>query len=232
MKLRCHACDIEIRGRQIDVRSNEATCPQCGASYAISQLIGADAYLKGTDPHAVRVPERFDIMCPPPGVTYQNRGRGWCIEASIRSRGSWFLVPVFLFWNGIAMGLVVGKQVLEGEFDLSITLFGIPFFLIGITIGLFMLLALLGNVTVVSDERDEDEGSVRLGVGPIGMTKRFRWSDIQGVIETDSGGEMNGQPVMQITLERPEGDVHFGTLLPDHRRRYVMHALQQLTAKQ
>lgn len=232
MKLKCPDCDTGIDGRQIDVASNEAICPGCGARYAISQLIGVDGDVARAIREEESVPATFDIRCPPPGVTYENHGHGWCICASVRSWFSWMMIPAFLFINGINLIVVGGSQVIEGKFNPIMMLVGVPGFLIGIGVGLFTLIALCGKVIVLSDERDEDAGSVRLGVGPLGMTKRFRWSEVHSVSETESGGESNGRPVMQITLLRDEEDIHFGTLLPDHRRRYVIHALQQLTAKE
>ena len=49
------------------------------------------------------------------------------LGATTRSPIAFFLVPFMCVWSGGSLGGVYGSQVLNGEFDLGISLFGIPF---------------------------------------------------------------------------------------------------------
>lgn len=223
MKLKCPNCDLPLPARQMNVAADVAVCRECDEAFNISTLLG-------TEPGTIRnagwvtdVPDSFDIQQVPPGVRYENYGMGWRIAATTRSAAAFFLVPFMCVWSGFSLGGIYGTQIVNGKFELMQSLFGIPFLLGTLIFGSFALLSVVGRTVIRSDEMDHDAGSIFLGIGPFGWTSRFRWSEVLRVEEGSSGNNAK-----QLTLVRDKGDIHFGSMLSEQRRRYVLHALRQL----
>lgn len=214
----------------MNVEKDIAICYRCDEAFQISKLLGisppAMAQRGWTDSDSAS----FNINDPPGGVSYENYGMGWRIATTTRSWGALFLVPFMCVWSGFSLGGIYGSQIAEGEFDLLRSLFGIPFLLGTILFGSMALMSCIGRMVIASDEMDHDAGTIFFGVGPIGLTKRFRWSEITGIDETLTNGRKSRSP--QITLYRDSGDINIGSMLTEKRRRYVLRALRQLVTRQ
>lgn len=226
MKLRCPSCEFELPARQMNVEANIAVCERCDEAFAISELLGMKPQVF-RNAGIAHVPDSFDINQPPSGVRYDNYGMGWRIVSTTRSAIAFFLVPFMMVWSGFSLGGIYGSQIAKGEFDLTLSLFGIPFVLGTLLFGSFAVLSVIGRTVIRSDDMDHDAGSVFLGIGPLGWTTRFRWSEVIG-IEESYASRRNGNQSKQITLKRDMGDIQFGSMLSEKRRRYVLHALRQL----
>ncbi len=224
MKLICPNCDTQLLFNRMNIDANEATCSHCGQRTSISDLL-VDEQPSG---QTVIVPDSFDINQPPSGVSYQRDGMGWRITATTRHGTGYFLMVFAVVTLIFACGVIYGPQLAAGKFDLKESLLGILFIVISLVIMAVGLLLIFGRTVVETDEREPDVGRLFVGLGPFGWARQVQWSEVTRIEETDSGGTVNDQPVRQITLYRSEGDVHFGALLKDPRRRYVLHALQQL----
>jgi len=230
LKLKCPNCDLYLSTRQMNVDNDLAICHDCNEAFKISALLEPqpepEVYRNAgwvSEPH-----ESFRIDDPPSGVSYENYGMGWRIAATTRSASAFFLVPFMCVWSGFSLGGIYGSQIAEGKFDLFRSLFGIPFILGTLLFGSFAVLSVIGQAVIRTDEMDHDAGSIFLGVGPIGWTSRFRWSEVRRIEETMTSGKNRSK---QITLYRDEGDIHFGSMLTDRRRGYVLHALRQLAGR-
>lgn len=210
----------------MNVEANIAVCERCDEAFVISELLGYKPPMF-QNVGIAHVPDSFNINQPPSGVRYDNYGMGWRIASTTRSAIAFFLVPFMMVWAGGSLGGIYGSQIAKGEFDLTMSLFGIPFVLGTLLFGSFALLSVIGRTVIRSDEMDHDAGSVFLGIGPLGWTSRFRWSEVIG-IEESYANNSNGNHSKQITLKRDMGDIHFGSMLTERRRRYVLHALRQL----
>ncbi len=82
------------------------------------------------------------------------------------------LIPFTCFWSGGSMYMIYVRQFMEHKFDLTGSLFGLPF-LIG-TIALLCIIAfMLFGKEVVTLSRGQ--GKDFTGVGPFGRTKRFTY---------------------------------------------------------
>jgi len=227
LKLKCPNCDITLSTRQMNVDNDLAICHDCNEAFKISTLLTPrpepevyeNAGWIGDDSHT------FNINDPPGGVSYENYGMGWRIAATTRSAAAFFLVPFMGVWSGFSLWGIYGTQIQEGEFDLLRSLFGIPFVLGTLLFGSIALLSVIGRTVIKSDEMDHDAGSIFTGIGPLGTTKRFRWSEVRLVDETLSSGKNRSK---RITLYRDNGDIHFGGMFSDKRRKYVIRALRQL----
>ncbi len=227
MKLKCPNCDVDLPARQMNAQADVAVCRECDEAFRISTLLGTEPVTIRNAGWVSNVPDSFDINQPPSGITYDNHGMGWRIASTTRNALAFFMVPFMCVWSGFTLGGIYGTQIVNGKFELMQSLFGIPFLLGTLLFGSIALLSVAGRMVIRSDEMDHDAGSIFLGVGPIGWTTRFRWSDVLRVEEGYASGN-NGNHSKQLTLVRDRGDIHFGSMLSEQRRRYVLHALQQL----
>ncbi len=230
MKLKCPNCDVYLSTRQMNVDNDLAICHDCNEAFRISKLLDPKPEPQVYE-NAGWVSNEYDsfrINEPPAGVSYENYGMGWRIASTTRSGLAFFLVPFMCIWSGFSLGGIYGSQIAEGEFDPLRSLFGIPFVLGTLLFGSMAVMSVIGRVVIKNDELDHDAGSVFMGVGPIGWTRRFRWSEVRRIDETLSTGKNRSK---RITLTRDEGDIHFGSMLSDKRRRYIIHAMRQLAGK-
>lgn len=207
----------------MNVAADVAVCRECDEAFNISTLLGTEPVTIRNAGWVTDAPDSFDIHQTPPGISYENYGLGWRIAATTRNGAAFFLVPFMCVWSGGSLGGIYGTQIFNGKFELMQSLFGIPFLLGTLLFGSIALLSVVGRTVIRSDDMDEDAGSIFLGIGPIGWTTRFRWSEVLRVEEGSSGNNAK-----QLTLVRDKGDIHFGSMLSEQRRRYVLHALRQL----
>lgn len=126
------------------------------------------------------------------------------------------------------MGGIYGSQIAKGKFDLTQSLFGIPFLLGTVVLTSLCLMTTLGKVVV---RGLNDQGSIFVGVGAIGWTRRFRWSEIQSIRESMSKWQQNGRNMPLIELNGPQ-PIRFGTQLTDARREFIIAALKQVRRAQ
>lgn len=211
----------------MNVDNDLAICHECNEAFKISRLLEPqpepqvyeNAGWIGDDDGS------FSINDPPGGVSYDNYGMGWRIAATTRNAAAFFLVPFMCVWSGFSLGGIYGSQIAEGKFDPIRSLFGIPFVLGTLLFGSFAVLSVIGRTVIRSDDMDHNAASIFTGVGPIGWTRRFRWSDVRRIDETISSGKNRSK---RITLYCDNGDIHFGGMLSEKRRRYVLLALRQL----
>lgn len=68
---------------------------------------------------------------------------------------------------GGALGGIYGSQIMAGEFNLMLSLFGIPFVLGTLFLGSIALMTVCGKVVVSTSY---DQGKIFTGVGPFGWT--------------------------------------------------------------
>lgn len=214
----------------MNVDNDLAICHDCNEAFKISALLSPQPEPQVYE-NAGWVSEDFDsfrIDNPPGGISYENYGMGWRLASTTRSGIAFFLVPFMIVWSGFSLGGIYGSQLFEGKFDPIRSLFGIPFVLGTLLFGSFAVMSVIGRMVIKTDEMNHDNGSIFMGVGPIGWTRRFRWSEVRRIEETISSGKNRSK---QITLMRDQGDINFGGMLSDKRRRYLIFALRQLAVK-
>ena len=210
----CPRCGSAVAAGDINVATDAALCRQCGAALRYSELV-----------QGVSV-AGFDLAHPPHGTSFEARPDGFSASATTRTYESWFLVPFLCVWGGISMYGIYGAQIRRGSFDLHDSLFGIPFLLGTLVLAWKATMTTFGRVTIT---RRGDEGSVFVGAGPIGWTRRFRWTDLESVVETAGASRGRGQPptrLIQLNLRtagRP--GLKFGGLLKEQRRCFLIPAI-------
>jgi hypothetical protein len=136
-----------------------------------------------------------------------------------------FLVPFTCVWAGGSLSGLYGKQFLARHFNPFESLFGVPFligscFLIGMC-----AMTLAGKVEV---SKTEDQLSVFMGIGPLGWSRRFLWSDFTSAREDSRRGGFNFNGQASIIVLEGRRRVTFGTMWSEDRRYFVLSALRSM----
>jgi hypothetical protein len=210
MELRCPKCHKRIEGESLNAAKDLAVCTACGQVFQISELSG----FSDDSPAA--------SLSPPNGTWFRSEGGRWEVGATTKSWAALFLIPFMCVWSGLSLWGIYGTQFVKGEFNLTESLFGIPFVLGIIVFWSIAVMTVCGKVTVTTDG---DRGKVFVGVGNIGWRKQFVWSAIRAVREESSNLRYPGGQGVSICLE---GDrrVAFGSGISPERRYFLVRTLR------
>jgi hypothetical protein len=215
MKITCPKCGSSVPADRCNVATDVAVCARCNEAFAISALVAQG-----------HVPDDFDIHDPPAGAWFEDTGSGWQLGATTRSPFAFFMVPFMCVWSGFSLGGLYGSQIAHGQFNLFISLFGIPFLFGTVLFGCLALMMVCGHVLVTSDY---EGGRVFVGIGPIGWTRRFDWAAIHAVAELPANYHQPGGDGRAIALIGQKR-ILFGSMLSEPRRYYLVQCLRQLLA--
>jgi len=182
MDLVCPLCRSAIAIDDINVATDIALCRRCSKTFSFSELIGASA---GAAP---------DLTAPPSGAWFEPLADGFRTGATTRSWMALYLVPFTCAWSGISLGGIYGKQISSGHFDPASSLFGLPFL-----IGSVFLIGCCAMTTTGKVELSQRSGSLSVftGVGRLGWTRYYLWSDFSSArgrtaAKTGSTGNCSG----------------------------------------
>jgi hypothetical protein len=192
-----------------------AYCPRCGEAFSLSALVAGEEA------------DTVDLESPPAGAWFQREMSGFVVGATTRSPAAFFLVPFMCFWSGFSLGGIYGSQIINGQLNPFLCLFGIPFVLGTLVFGSLAVMTVCGKIVV---SVDRDEGKLFMGVGSIGWTRRFAWSSVKRVEEQPLGYRYSGQNGPALALV---GDTRlkFGSMLRDARRYFMLQALRRMLAE-
>ncbi len=214
--MNCSNCNIEIPQDNINIKTDLAHCKNCGEINKISALINiADT-------------SSFEIETTSKGTWYKKERGSLIIGANCWSPIAFFLIPFALVWSGGSLGGIYGTQILSGEFDLMMSLFGLPF-LIGSIILLSTITMFLFGKTELT--LDNDEGKIFTGVGKLGRTKRFKWSDIDKIHETTSNVRVNNSRNLTKISIKGSKKTTFGMWLNERKQYYLLMSLKHCLNK-
>ena len=216
MKVTCPVCNGVVPAAQLNVATDVGVCPGCDEAFSISEVVDAGGE-EGT----------VDLKAAPGGSWYQSTMNGWEVGASTRSPVAFILVPFMCVWSGGSLGGIYGGQLVKGEFNLAISLFGIPFLLGSLLFGAIALMTVCGKVVV---SVDRNRGRVFAGVGRLGWTRRFDWAAITSVAETTTHIRSPGNTGMAIALTGTSR-LTFGSNLNEKRRYFLLQALRKMLAQ-
>jgi hypothetical protein len=212
VQLTCKRCKQPIAAAQMNVERDLAVCSSCDEAYLISDLLAeGQGWLA-------------DAKEPPAGAWFRESFDGWDVGATTRSWQALFLVPFTCVWSGGSLGGIYGSQIVHGQFNLFMTLFGIPFvigsvFLWGITI-----MSIFGTVAV---NVVSDEATLFTGAFGLGRRKRFVWSTIKVVKDDVAYQSSRGGPRAIIVLEGVESArIRLGSMLSQDRLAYLRDVLR------
>ena len=208
MELKCPNCANLFATDPVTVETDIVFCPDCKEVYKISELMACE-------PEVIE----FGIANAPHGAWFRKNFDGWTLGSTLRSGGAFLLIPFMCAWSWYTLK-VYGIQIAEGKFNLGLSLIGLPFLAVNVVLVALTLMAFFGKVTV-SVERDA--GRVFTGVGSIGWTRRFAWSEIHAIEDRDTGSTF---AVVLVGNDR----LKFRIAPDEKSREYVVQTLRSLLA--
>jgi hypothetical protein len=213
MDIRCPLCRSAIGLEDINVSTDIALCRSCGKTFQFSEISGGGA---------ASVP---DLATPPAGAWFEQIPGGFRVGGSTRSWLALFIVPFTCVWAGGSLSGIYGKQILSGHFDVTTSMFGLPFLIGSIFLIGLCAMTVAGKVEVA---QNGDRLSVFIGVGWLGWTRNYLASDFSSVRE-DRGltGFNFNQRAMVVVLEGKRRAA-FGSMLSEERRYFVLSALRKM----
>jgi hypothetical protein len=167
----------------------------------------------------------------PNGVRFELTANGFQMRASYRSftnivfRVGFAAVlsslPYVLWWD-----LILGVWYEEGPgFWITIAFLAVWAAAIAY-VDILALLALAGEVRIT---KENDQGKIFNGIGKLGWTRSFRWSDFNGLSLVSEQKSADGRSFRSggILLSAPAKSYKFGWLLPEERRSFITAMLQK-----
>ena len=212
--MKCPNCNTEILQEQINISADIAQCSSCKNIFKISENLEYSV-------------EAFDITTPPSGTWIIKDLDQTIIGASTRSPIAFFLVPFMLVWSGGSLGGIYGTQILSGEFNWFLSLFGIPFLLGSLLFWTFTLMAIWGKVEVTINNSG---GKIFTGIGNIGIRSQFNWDEVSTIKEALFNIKYPGSQGGKIVIEGKKR-ISFGSGLNQSRSYYMLKSLQQIFAQ-
>jgi hypothetical protein len=213
MPITCPACGSAISLDDVNVSTDVALCRACGRTCEFSQVVGSSGA------------KRVDVAAPPAGAWFETLPDGFRLGASTRSWMALFMIPFMCVWSAGSFGGIFAHQVRTGNFDLGSSIFALPFLIGGCIFWSLCAMSVAGKVELVLHG---DELSVFTGVGPVGWTRRFVWSEFSSVREDSGRGgfNLNGRG-QKIALEGKRR-ASFGAMLSEDRRYFLLGVLRQM----
>jgi hypothetical protein len=214
MKITCPKCQRAIPTEDVNVGTDIALCRQCDETFSFAELLG-----QHEDP-------TVDLTRPPKGVWFRQDMHGFELGCTTRSPMAFILVPFMCVWSGFSLGGIYGTQIYSHTFNWGVTLFGIPFIAFSILFWSFALMAVCGKIVV---SVKEDQGKVFTGVGPVGWSRKFKWSGVREVRESlKTSGKGDRYPTIML---QGETRLSFGDGIHENRRYFMLRALRMLLRK-
>ena len=166
MELHCPDCGLPIETADLAPAQGVAVCRFCEQPHPLAACQAAVPFGKRNN-----VPER----AVPKGVTLEETMDGFRLTLSTRSCTAFFLVPFTLFWAGGSLGGIYGTQVAKGQFNLMMSLFGLPFLAGSVLLVAVTAMAVAGRCVI---ELAGGKFSIRLGALGIYRTQSAVWEDL------------------------------------------------------
>lgn len=211
MQLTCPTCAKPYPPENINVQTDVAHCPACNQMAHPSELM-SDNF----DPEV--------ITAPPPGAWYSENMNETVVGATTRSPVALFMVPFMCVWSGFSIGGIYGSQIASREFNLMMSLFGLPFVVGSILFWSITLMAIWGKSEV---RLRGQNGEVFVGIGSLGWKRRFNFEDIDSVDETLTTTNYPGRNTSGNVIELSgKSTLRFGSNLSEPRRYFMLHALR------
>jgi hypothetical protein len=189
----------------------EFHCPECGLPIAVADLAPAQGvavcrFCEKPHPLAAcqeALPfERRNITPErslPKGVQLDETMDGFRLTLSTRSWIALFLVPFTLLWAGGSLGGIYGTQIAKGEFNLVMSLFGLPFLAGSVLLIALTVMTVWGRCVV---ELAGGKFSIRTGALGVYRTQSAAWDDVLScrLTEATSRGRSSYSPTYQVEI--------------------------------
>lgn len=208
--MNCPNCNSDIEKNNINIAKDITYCHNCDRVFRISECLN------------LKLEVECDITIPPNGAWFRQERRKKVIGATTRSCIGYFLLPFTLIWSGGSLGGIYGTQLISGELQLEMALFGIPFI-----IGTFFLIAFtamfLGGKVEITLENNI--ATVFTGVGSIGLKKTFDINSVNNIkVEERRGNKGKRYKVIIVEAHKK---ISFGSFLTEERTNFMYFALRK-----
>ena len=190
MEFHCPECGLPIEVADLAPAQGVAVCRFCEKPYPLAACQQAVPYEQRNI-----VPEQV----LPKGVTLAETMDGFRLTLSTRSCIAFFLVPFTMFWAGGSVGGIYGTQIAKGEFNLWISLFGIPFLAGSVLLIAITVMAVAGRCVV---ELAGGKFSIRTGALGVYRTQSAAWDDVVScrLTEATSRGRSSYTTTYQVAV--------------------------------
>lgn len=218
MELHCPGCGLPIPASEVAPSAGLAVCRSCDKSFGLEACMSA-----------APIGSRFQPLPtdPPRGVRAEELMDGFRLTLSTRSAAAFFLIPFMMVWSGFSLGGIYGTQIWKGEFNLTMSLFGIPFVLGTLIFGSFAMMSAFGKVVL-----EVRNGLLlhRVGFLALFWTRRRDWTAFERaeLRETTRRGKGGYNTSWSIALRGPDGEHELGSGVDRERLAW---ALRYLNAK-
>lgn len=215
---KCPLCGSGIAMDDINVAADIALCRACGKTSPFSVIAGGAAISP-------------DILSNPPGSVRvsQDFREGTTIIYRKLSGALFFLIPFTAFWSGLSMWGIYGTQFKKGEFDLSQSLFGLPF-LIGTIVLLSIIMFLFFGKWKITMRKGF--GTIFMGVGSFGWTRYFNYDRDTLVSMRMTNTRVNNVPQQGILIKNGDNELVFGTLIKADAKQYIAATIMKQTRQE
>ncbi len=214
MKAFCPECNAVISPAQMNVETDVAVCTECGAVIELSSIASTQ-----------KISSSFDINDPPRGAWFDDDFQSWKIGATTRSQKAFILVPYAMVYSVVSLSALYGSQIINWEFSLFRSLFGIIFIIGSLSSGIKAIMAGYGRVDVIVDGRD---GKIFYGAGPIGRTRKFDWYEVTSIEEVVLSDKNSRDENKEVISLEGKSRLRFGSELSQERRYYLLQGLRVL----
>lgn len=209
----CEHCGVAIPLADVNVSNDIALCRACGKTMPFSNI----APMAGA--------AGMDMTRPPKGVRFeQNPIRGKSILYKKISPVVFFLIPFTLVWSGFSMGGIYGSQIMSGEFNWVLSLFGLPFLIGTVVLVTTILFGLFGRWRITFRQGVMEAVAE---IGPLGWTRRISHDRSARVSIKASGWSNNGRPRNVIQVESMGNVLKFGSGIPEEAMCFIAEAIRR-----
>ena len=129
---------------------------------------------------------------------------------------------------GVVICGIYGSQIVKKEFDLTLSLCGLPFLIVTIVLVGSILIGFFGK-HVISLRRGE--GAYFFGIGKLGRTRRFTYSRDARVSLQATDFTVNNQQRDAIVVEDRGNTFKMCAMMPDKVKPFVAGTLQREIAR-
>jgi hypothetical protein len=191
----------------VNVAQDVALCRSCGKATPFSIVCGISEIDLGV------------LSSPQRGVQVSREADG--SQKIVYRRFSpalLFLIPFTAFWSGLSIWGLYGSQIHEWKFDMEKSLMGLPF-LLGTVVLLGVILFMIFGHWVITLNRGQ--GTVFVGVGPLGWTRKFTFNRDSIVSLKMTSIQRNDVPQKGIAVTSGEKEIVFGTTFSENAKKYI-----------
>lgn len=193
----CPKCGHEVPLKDINVAKDIMLCMACGETSSFSEV-------KRARDDAQREDEGRKLLSgkPPKHLKVETDPTTGGVRLIYHrlSKQAIFLVPFTTVWAGFSLTVIYGSQIMKGEFDWRVSLFGLPFLIGSIALISTCCYMLFGKqvLTLACGK-----GMFFRGVGSIGRRKRFAFDRTTRVGCGSTDYAVNGISLSELRLSTP-----------------------------